>query len=478
MNDLGHRLLIDSGKKRQIDILSILMDSEVPVSLIHLSQKCQVTLKTIQKDAQVLVEMFPDQLFYENNYLSVKKNTDMLLLTKHIRSIVRNSPLFSILEAIFDGKYITTSGLLEEWYVSESTLRKYLAYLKDILNEYEIEMNTNPLYLIGNEVNIRYFYFHFFDYKYFDYEEINHSEFTSNNYHNPFEDFGKSYSRLLNINYQALEKWLFIIKKRTSMKKFIQLKEETINKYSSHSGFLLLKKNLAKEVIIEEQDIPESEYVFLYLVMINNVIYDGNSMSFTNELVKEFRQFEPLVDMFFDTVNLNYSVHMDLKILLTGFLVNLNALSDTSDIFQTTNSYLKDNIEKKYPHILAIWYKILKNNANFIHTYDMAIKLTVFTVSKMNTVKKVLFLIMGPPAVISYSKYLALKNLPQKTEAVFLLNQPFKPELIEKMNIDLLVCNFTVVDPLKNCEMYFFSNILSDVEWSNFRLYLDEKRLS
>ncbi|MFD2387977.1 helix-turn-helix domain-containing protein [Enterococcus rivorum] len=162
MNDLGHRLLIDSGKKRQIDILSILMDSEVPVSLIHLSQKCQVTLKTIQKDAQVLVEMFPDQLFYENNYLSLKKNTDMLLLTKHIRSIVRNSPLFSILEAIFDGKYITTSGLLEEWYVSESTLRKYLAYLKDILNEYEIEMNTNPLYLIGNEVNIRYFYFHFF----------------------------------------------------------------------------------------------------------------------------------------------------------------------------------------------------------------------------------------------------------------------------------------------------------------------------
>lgn len=478
MNDLGHRLLIDSGKKRQIDILTILMDSEIPVSLASLSEECHVTIKTIQKDTQLLIELFPHQLFYENNFLSLKQNPDMLLLTKYIRSMIRNSPLFAILEAIFNGKYITISGLLEEWYVSESTLRKYIAQLKEVLDGYDIELNTNPLFLIGNEVNIRYFYFHFFDYHYFDYEEIHHSNFSSVNNHNPFENFGKSYSQLLNINYQTLEKWLFIIKRRISMKKFIQLDDKIIDKYARHSSFITLKKNVAPEVISENEPISDSEFVFLYLVLINNVTYDINSMSFTNELVKEFKRFEPLVNLFFDTINLNYSVNMDLKILLTGFLVNLDALSDASEIFQTANSYLKNCIEKKYSNMLSIWYKILKNNASFTHNYDMAIKLTVFTVSKMNTVKKVLFLISGSPAVVSYAKYLAFKNLPQKTEAVFLLNQPFKPELIEKMNIDLLVCNFTVSEPLKNCDMYFFANILSDKEWSSFRLFLDEKRLS
>ncbi|MGO2637762.1 MAG: helix-turn-helix domain-containing protein, partial [Enterococcus viikkiensis] len=164
MNTYSYDLLVDKSIKRKIKILQILLEANRPVSLKTFSSLCGVSYKTIQQDVAYLIEDLPNALLLEefNHSLSLEKCGTTREIVTYIDQLVSDNPIFHLIESIFyeEKKDLITYAL--DLYISESTMKNYIKTFRKVLKDFKLDLDVANFSFIGEEADIRYFFFQYF----------------------------------------------------------------------------------------------------------------------------------------------------------------------------------------------------------------------------------------------------------------------------------------------------------------------------
>jgi hypothetical protein len=78
--------------------------------------------------------------------------------------ILKQSLIFNLLQELFLSSQVITSDILNNYFVSESTLRRKVLQINEFVAPYHLSLkySTKQLKITGKEINIRYFGYHFF----------------------------------------------------------------------------------------------------------------------------------------------------------------------------------------------------------------------------------------------------------------------------------------------------------------------------
>ncbi|WP_231472427.1 helix-turn-helix domain-containing protein [Enterococcus casseliflavus] len=121
------------------------------------------TTRTIVTDVTDLKEYFGDCLSIDSSHkgyiFSIKQSA--VYLTKK-RALIADEILFHIIESIFHNDLYSSSELAEKYHISESTVLRYLRKVQPIFSFYRLEIQTNPICFLGEEINIRKFFHDFY----------------------------------------------------------------------------------------------------------------------------------------------------------------------------------------------------------------------------------------------------------------------------------------------------------------------------
>lgn len=105
MNDIGYDLILNKAIKRKVKILSVVQESLYPISLKKISKICNFSLKTIQNDIKNILDDMPNliRLVNDNDTISIEQTSYNDEITNHINEVIKDNPLFHIIESNFYG---------------------------------------------------------------------------------------------------------------------------------------------------------------------------------------------------------------------------------------------------------------------------------------------------------------------------------------------------------------------------------------
>lgn len=461
MNEIAYDLLLDVAVKRKITILTLLLEADSPRALADIAKICDVSQKTLSRDAQDLIHLFPNLIIFEKSSLFLASQSDSNPLLSYIENELKNNILFSIVEDTFYARSESIEYLSEKFFIAESTLRKHLNVLKKVLKKFNLTLNLSPIEILGDEINIRYFYSRFFE---------QDPDFIRNNHPETLYTFLKSLthaeSLILNVDYHRLICWAAVIEQRIKQSKTVYLKPEILEKYSNTYTISAIRTALNKSVETPlYNQFSNSEIIFVFLISLDALGYDEKSNFFPEGFLSEMELFENVANQFFQDANLTYSLNFELKSIIKAFLINEKVLQDLSPLFQKNNSKFQELIEKKYPRTFSIWNTILENDNTFVYKKDLAASLTSLTEARMTRSRNILFVVSGNPAETTYYRYLANKYIPKTDKLFFISDQPIDEMLIGRLNIDIFISNFPLEYSNLNCMFFKFSRVPLEREW-------------
>lgn len=469
MNDLGYKLLVDKTVKRRIAILTALSETTHPLSLETIRTFNNSSIITLQNDITFLLDSFPNDLKIVdyNDSASLQKLNYSHKITNYINTLIQDSPLYFIIECLFDGKKEPLGYYSDTLFLSESTLRKHLNILKNVLKDYHITLSLSPLELIGKEINIRYFYFQYFRYSHTSAVLSVKQEHLTFIY-DTLKEMIKKYGLVLNVDYYRVASWTLIFERRLSQGHYITFPPSLYDEFRHKNSFI--KFNTAvREHFSKISDWPtliNDEILFAYLVRLDTLIYEDDKPYFTDDYFDQLNVYDELTTSFFSSMNISLSLNISLKIKLQAYLMNLNVLCKLSPLFQQNHAQLKRMVEMDYPDTLKIWNNLLQGSTLFEYPYDVAASLTLLTHVNLKQTKRVLFALTGEPSSITYYKARAAQCVPKEVDMFFLLNQPLNETVLENMSIDICVSNLVTDLHSDTTTLFKLSEIPLNSEWS------------
>ncbi|GEM_PF-3391593 len=166
-------LIQDKSLIRQLYILKILLNSDEVKSSKDLSQDLKCTSRTIINDISQLKQTLPDNW----DIISIKSKGYLLIqdfrsdFSQIIIPYLINSALYKIILSIFNRRYYSLEKWAQLLYQDKITLKKNLNKFSEVLNNFTLNFKFKTINLVGQELNIRYFYIMFF-YNVQKYKEI------------------------------------------------------------------------------------------------------------------------------------------------------------------------------------------------------------------------------------------------------------------------------------------------------------------
>ena len=159
--------LLSKVDQRRLNLVGFLHNYDGFVKYSTLTESLGVSDRIIRDDLHNLKQLnhiFDIQLLPELVKLRFHKNTGYESITRYFMD---NNLSFKIIEALFFHENIDIDELAEELYISTSTLyRRFQSIENSIKKQYNILIQTNPCRFIGEEKDIRTFFFTFFTEKY------------------------------------------------------------------------------------------------------------------------------------------------------------------------------------------------------------------------------------------------------------------------------------------------------------------------
>lgn len=453
MRDLQLEFVCNPVTARWLRILNSIERVE-SFTIVKLSEEMKVTQRTLITDISFLKKHFANSasFVYANNRYEFRE-ADRLLYQDLKQQLLKDEILFDIMSNIFYGELDTVVELSDYLNYSESTVRRLLLVAQEALKQYELSLSYNPINIVGEEKNIRRFFFDF----YYEGEETTHTlhppsslfNDISENISNNIDDYelgtGCTISAFYYILYITMER--------------------------NRRGYKVSMPNELNEVIFREKDFKtlcrfqsliESKYgVFLSKdefswvhfqlltrrpldqAYLENIFYNRfNLWPQIDEVAKKFlssKRIEksqkeiliPFIKSFFLSRKLNDYISPVSNKLLSEEIVSV----ETNSIEELKKNYL---FLTKYNPTLAL-------SENFL--YDVAVCLTLYSqilfryhAPSLN----ILFLIEGDYLVVQYIRTQAKLLLGSKHNVKFVKIFELSEKMFLKPNIDLLITNYSV----------------------------------
>ena len=306
--------------------------------------------RSVKDDLSHVRFSFPDLLFHSSTNGIRIINTDDSDIEMVYHHFFKHSTHFSILEFIFFNEGCDTDSICKEFYISSSSLYRIISHINKIIKkQYRFEISLNPVRIIGNEIDIRYFFAQYFSEKYYFLEW-------------PFEDF----------SVEPLCKLLALVYKETAF---------PVNFATQRMLKLLLVTNL-------------------YRIKFSHFL-EVEKNSFNNELLESFMQAEGIEDIVasFDS---EYHISLNKEVigqLFVSYFQKMFFIDEEVFLsYAKTDSYVKksyrllgelvDQVSREYNLQIdnkdnLIWH--LHNTAH-LHRQELSTEFILFD-QKGNTIK-------------------------------------------------------------------------------------------
>ena len=445
MYKIGGRLVMSKTTKRKIAMLNYLLKG--PKTLQNTAKHIHASEKTVQRLLLILEEELPNgiELDVLRSTVLILRVSDYFVFSSLMKSWAGDSPLFSVVESLFYSEKLTVTEHSEQLFLSESTTRRYLKLLESIVKEYDLTLEVSPVVsLTGEEANIRYFYFHFFNYSAQLVTESPQYQTNAKGLYNSLDYLAIEYQMPLYLDYSRLLLWIFVVETRLSQGNTVLIDDEIINRHWKTTYFQQYLKAFQRFFSSNEiwKNRSKSELVYAYITRLSTVVYEDGKIYFMEEYLEDLEPYQEIVSDFFVKYQLNRVAYSELEFKLKSFLANLSFLTETTELHQRLG--VESVFPETYEHVYTIWEELLENS-NWRFKHDVAKNLTYLTCTSLMKsdykYKNVLFVLTGEPVLVPYYKEIIHRVLPQEACAHFIFNKPVSNELLRALDIDIIVSN-------------------------------------
>ncbi len=155
------RRILSPQDSRILHLVEFLYDKD-ELFMRDLGDELNVSFKTLKRDIEYArLILYPIDIKVSGNKgvkLVIPSNYSITYLYTGLLSA---SLEFRFLEKIFLCETYTVDELAEELFISSSSLRRMVGRMNEIMQEEEMEINLNPVQIIGNELRIYNFFLHY-----------------------------------------------------------------------------------------------------------------------------------------------------------------------------------------------------------------------------------------------------------------------------------------------------------------------------
>ena len=344
------RELLSKKSHRQLELLELLFENKRWFHISELAELLHCTERSVKDDLSHVRSSFPDLIFHSSTNGIRIINTDDSDIEMVYHHFFKHSTHFSILEFVFFNEGCDAGSICKEFYISSSSFYRIISHINKIIKkQYRFEISLNPVRIIGNEIDIRYFFAQYFSEKYYFLEW-------------PFEDF----------SVEPLCKLLALVYKETAF---------PVNFATQRMLKLLLVTNL-------------------YRIKFSHFL-EVEKNSFNNELLESFMQAEGIEDIVasFDS---EYHISLNKEVigqLFVSYFQKMFFIDEEVFLsYAKTDSYVKksyrllgelvDQVSREYNLQIdnkdnLIWH--LHNTAH-LHRQELSTEFILFD-QKGNTIK-------------------------------------------------------------------------------------------
>lgn len=163
MNNLFYELMYEKKTKRIMKILSVISKHSGLVTINDVVDALDVSKKTFLSDFEFLKKTLPKEYILEEreNIISLTSPNNKPI-QDYILELAKSSFIFQLMDNILHNRILTIHDAEDAMYISESSIRKRLAFYNKRLEEFNVSLSTYNINLVGSEIDIRFFLHSFY----------------------------------------------------------------------------------------------------------------------------------------------------------------------------------------------------------------------------------------------------------------------------------------------------------------------------
>jgi hypothetical protein len=400
-------------------------------------------------------------------------------------ALVKEEPIFIILEAIFHNELYTLNEWSEKLYLAAISLRRFLNRLEGILGRYDLRLGSSPVDLIGKEVNIRKFFHDF----YYESEITPHTVHPSAEVQEMIRGLAKD-PKLKKFQFTSFGDFSYILHisiERYIRKQGIQMEKAVLEKFENDEGFLAF---CPFDHLVEKHanvSLNKEELLYIYL----NIITDRNVKCREKEAAfcasyAFWPEINQLTDAYFKEVLLDSEGAKEHeKVFLASFfttiklkeMLSINALQNIEDI----NFFAQNNFPKDFAKTLVFLQKqpFFEEYRELDLSTDLSASLTIFiqTIKELywRKSKNICFILEGNHQICQYIQSFAIRRLSKFHQLYFPSSDEFIPEYAEKNKIDLVVANYQneLTEWQPDIDTLLIKSVPNHADWENLLEKID-----
>ena len=485
METIFYKLIYDRQLKRSLNILEILYRAENNVTMKELQEKLNISLKSVLPSLEFTRTLLPSTmtLIVSDKNVQLYQHDTSQPIDDAMIEIAKSTIPYKVLKHVFYDGNITITEFAEQLFISESALRTYIKHMNKTLEIFKLSISFRDVKLLGNETNIRYFFYAYFS----EFQELFVSvcEDKLQYFSVLYEDMRKTLrihdNKLLHYSYQQISRWIFIVRDRLELGKFVKVKKslaERIRKRPSYCRFKSVYE-VGISYGLNDTKIPESEVVWAYVLRFNSIVYNNNKDHLLyldepdNKLYKE--KFTFILKDAISALDIREEDHNDFWYVHMAYFINTSLLTEISPIFQVSYEPVKEYVVNNLSRLYATWVDFLISVPPdklfpIEDPHTIAVQLAMissqFVYKERTQAKRVLYSFEGDAGFAAHLETLARALLPEGVEGIFLYNEPITSMLIKQLKPDIFVCNYQGNEEISGCKMLRMSHVPQIQEWT------------
>lgn len=487
MNHFFLQLIAEKKVRRQIKVLQKIYDAKFPITVDEIAEDLDISKRTLSRDIKDIEHSFPEQEILELNTVYGYSISHSHYVDDLIVRVSEESPLLLIVNGVFQGESKSIDEWADELFLSTSTLHRYLTYLKNLLKEFKLELSLTPIAFLGEEVNIRHFFFNFF-YSMNDISTISHPTEAEYEFHIKVLAGYDEIRRTSNYSqYRRGMYWLMVVNTRIKQGCFVKINPELKKVQRRMETYQVLVKVVESLLPIMVVDsLPEDELVYIDLLMMDIFVYLEDRVISGFHSKTEMEAVDDFLAKAFQVLGIDAIEASDLRVFISYFR-NQILLSKLTPLFQKNVYEVNQFIKSGHTALFYKWVDLLQNDpikqvANIEYIEDVAVNLTMFTHCMAynkrfkERERHILFTFDGPNAYLNYLATLVEKFNIKNVRITLLTNYHVTNELVKERQVDVVVCNYKDDNEVLDCEMYKAERVPTENDWEQIRniIFMDE----
>ena len=494
MFNLFIALQLDRHFKRQVTLLKILGSSKDYISITELTAISSLSYPTLKKEIDELSDSLKDFIsihFHKSSGYILSFNKDVSL-DQLINQLAYQTVVYQVIHSIFHNKSYSLQNMLDLLSISRTSFLRAIHHMNEILQHFQISIQSNPLSFVGEETNIRIMLYGFYA-SFSDSAIILDSHDENLAIYNSFRQ--KVTSRPLYFNHFRMSLWFSIMLVRWRNKQFVRLKNNMDEQIIERDVFRIYKEDITafynKKFI--GASLPYDEVLWFYFSTLATISYSSPFALSDKKYQYRYRQ-EAREEVLQEISTFIHKLFPDLSltdepyIRIEAYLVNMRLLSMITPQSEIIQPDIVDYMKKQYPEIFHICYGLLtelqhdSKELHFHHIeYITASIITIYTSLKSQELKQtkhVLLAIHGPSGFDEYIINRIRGILLPLSPIEFYSETSLFFKEIDVNHMDFIICNYDLHLPKDvACELIRIANIPTEVDWNHLhQISLDYNR--